>query len=263
MLEYALLGFIQGIFEWLPVSSEGIIVLLLSYLTEGSLPDLIRFALFLHLGTFFAALIYFRREVFNLTVSLFRYDKVCIENQKTIKFLIIATLVSGVIGIFILQFIVQLIPDITGKYITLGIGLLLLVTGILQLKIKDTGLKKAADLTIKDGILLGIMQGLAILPGLSRSGLTISAFLLKKYDKTDSLKLSFLMSLPVVLLGNIILNYEYFFLTLENTVALLFAFIFGLLTIHYLIKLSKRINFGYFVLFFAAITIAFGLVLIF
>ncbi|GAG03940.1 unnamed protein product, partial [marine sediment metagenome] len=103
---------------------------------------------------------------------------------------------------------------------------------------------------------LGIVQGFSSLPGLSRSGITISTLLLKKFDDTSALRLSFLMSLPVVLFGNLFLNLNDFTLTSAAIYGLLASFIFGLLTIHILMNLSKRINFGWFVLIFAVLLMA-------
>jgi len=88
------------------------------------------------------------------------------------------------------------------------------------------------------------------LPGLCRSGFTVSALLLRLFDVQDALKLSFFMSLPIVLAGNIILNFNDLIFSNELIWGLIFSFIFGLLTIDLLLKIAKRINFGYFVLIF-------------
>jgi len=111
------------------------------------------------------------------------------------------------------------------------------------------------NLTWTDGIILGIAQGFAALPGLSRSGLTVSALLLRKFDNALSLRLSFLMSLPIVLAGNILLNFNELTWSKGTFWSLLFSFLFGLLTIHFLLKIAKKINFGLFVLFFGILTI--------
>ena len=109
--------------------------------------------------------------------------------------------------------------------------------------------------SVWDAIILGIVQGMAILPGLSRSGLTISTLLLRKFDDTHALTLSFLMSLPVVFGGNILLNANAFLFTTSNLWGSLFAFGFGLATIHLLLKVSQRLNFGYFVLLFGVLMV--------
>jgi len=251
------LGMIQGITEWLPVSSSGIITLINSnFNSTVDISTLLHFALFLHLGTFFAALIYFRKEVAELVISLFRYSSSDIKTKNTLKFLIISTIISGIIGLLILKTLLSFESylAITGKTITLFIALFLIITGIAQISVKSLGLKKEKNLKLKDGIILGFAQGLASLPGISRSGITVSTLLLKKFDDTTALRLSFLMSLPIVLIGNIFLNITDLSFSLPNLYGLLAAFVFGILTISGLMKLSRRINFGWFALIFGLLT---------
>jgi undecaprenyl-diphosphatase len=254
-----LIGIVQGITEWIPVSSSAFLVLIFSnFFHITDINFILQNALMLHLGTFFAALIYFRRDVAKLFVSLFKYRKSNTETRKTLNFLIIATIISGLIGLLILKAITQAQNNlnVTGKVISLSVGFLLLITGIIQLRIKNKGLKKPVHLKNSDGILLGFAQGLSTLPGLSRSGITVSTLLLRKFDDTTALKLSFLMSLPIVLIGNIFLNVFDFSFTLNSIYGLLASFIFGILTIHILMKVSKKINFGWFVLIFAILMMA-------
>ena len=130
---------------------------------------------------------------------------------------------------------------------------MLLITGLLQLKVKKQGVKKETEIKNSDGALLGLAQGVAVLPGLSRSGMTVSSLLLRKFDDTTSLRLSFLMSLPIVLIGNILLSLNEFVWTSTAIYGLLFSFLFGIATIHILMKISKKINFGYFLIIFAAL----------
>jgi len=260
MLESITLGIIQGIVEWLPISSEGVLVLAKIHIfgSNQELGILIREALFLHIGTFFAALIYFRKDVGSLLKALVNYKNTDTPTKKTLIFLIISTTISGILGVFILSLLENINTDftVTGKIITAFIGVLLLITAILQLTSKKGGAKNEEQLTITDGIILGVMQGFAALPGLSRSGLTVSGLLLRKYNEVSSLKLSFLMSLPIVLGGNIVLNLNSVVFSLNNVVSLIFAFIFGILTIDLLLKLAQKINFGYFILMFGFLIIA-------
>lgn len=261
MLEQLILGTIQGIAEWLPISSEGVLVLLhqrfFHYVDD--IDFLIKSALFLHLGTFLAALLYFRKDVVVLAKALWRYREAEPESKKILNFLIVATLLSGVVGIAAVKLL-------TASYryfyygsqaLTAFIGLALLATAWLQLRAKGKrGVKSFAQLKMTDGILLGFVQGLAALPGLSRSGLTISALLLKKFDDGCALKLSFLMSLPIVLAGNLVLNLKYLAFSWEMLIGLAASFLFGLLTIDILLRLAKKMNFGYFVLFFGLLVLA-------
>ncbi len=262
ILQQILVGIIQGITEWIPISSSGFLALVFAnFFQITDLSVIIQNILWLHLGTFFAALIYFRKDVAHLFISLFQYKKSDKPTKKTLKFLIISTIISGILG-FILITGLGMYQDkfsVTGKVISLAVGILLLITGLLQLKIKknhDSKLRSIKHLTLSDGILLGFAQGLSSLPGLSRSGITVSTLMLRKFNDTTALRLSFLMSLPIVFFGNIILNVPDFSFTAFSVISLITSFIFGLLTIHVLIKLSKKINFGWFVLIFALLMIA-------
>ncbi len=259
MLEAFFLGAVQGIFEWLPVSSEGFIFLIKANFFNSSetVSELIAYALFLHLGTFLAALIYFRKDVKMLVVTLFNYRKADQEKKKLLNFLIISSLVSGVLGLVFLKLIEKIEIDISGitKWITIIVALLLFITAFLQIKGAKGGNKENKDIKTKNSLVLGLVQAFAALPGLSRSGLTVSALLLSNFNKKTALYLSFLMSLPIVLGGNIILNSGGVIFNIESLIGLLSSFIFGLLTIKSLLLLAKKVNFGYFVLFFAVITL--------
>lgn len=259
MLESIFLGFLQGVFEWLPVSSEGILILAQKNLFDksASITELVQMALFLHMGTFLSALVYFRGEVKRLFVALLSYHTAEPDTQKTLVFLVISTLVSGTLGMALLKIFVGLEhgAGLTGRGITLLVGLLLLITGGLQLKSPKSGQRQMSDLGSRDALLLGVVQGLAALPGFSRSGLTVAGLLLRKFDKALSLRLSFLMSLPIVLAGNIILNFSDFSFDLNAFAGLASAFVFGLFTIDILLKVARKINFGYFVISFGLITL--------
>ena len=254
LIQMLILGLVQGITEWLPISSSGMSTLIMAnFFGINDVSFIIHTALFFHLGTFFAALIYFRKDITELLVALFNYKKSNIEIKKILKFLIISTMITGVIGSLLLKFLIDSNLELTGKAISFGVGALLLITAGIQLTTKKRGLKKSKDITHNDSFILGITQGLAVIPGLSRSGITVSTLLLKKFDDTTALRLSFLMSLPIVLLGNIILNMNDIATTFSSgsIFGLLTAFVFGLLTIHTLMKLSRKINFAWFVLIFA------------
>jgi len=259
MFEQIILGIIQGIFEWLPVSSEGIIVLVEKnfFKSEMGLEAVIKYALFLHLGTFLAALIYFYKDVLKLVKTLFSYKLADSDNKNILKFLIISSLISGLFGFVLMKVFAGMEEqlELSARIITLIIGLLLLITGGLQIRARKIENRGIREIKNKDSILLGFVQALATLPGLSRSGLTVSVLLLRKFNSASALKLSFLMSLPMVLGGNIILNLNNMNFTFNSFLGLVFSFIFGLLTISLLLKIAEKINFGYFVFFFGALII--------
>lgn len=258
MAESIISGVIQGITEWLPVSSEGALVLIKAnfFNKDFEIGEAIQYALFLHLGTFFSALIYFRKEVIRIIKDLFKYKKISGERKHLIWFYSLVTLFSGMVALSILKVLEMALGDlkVTGKLVTLGIGVLLILTALVQFK-KRVGLRTEKEVTKSDGVLLGIIQGFSILPGLSRSGLTVAGLLLRKFQDTDALKLSFIMSLPVVLGGNIILNLDRLVFDFNSLIGFCFSFFLGIVTIHFLLKLTKKVRFAWFVLFFALITI--------
>ena len=221
--------------------------------------ELLQMALFFHIGTFFAALIYLRHDVADLFVASFKYKKAKPETKKILQFILLATFITGLLGFTLMTLIsASTLQNFTGRSITLVVGLFLLVTGIVQLSTKSgKGLRTSKDIQSTDSTLLGVTQGLSVLPGISRSGITVSTLLLSKFDDTTALRLSFLLSLPVILLGNLLLNINDIAATFTtgSIYGLLAAFVFGLLTIHGLMKLSKKINFGWFVLIIAVLMI--------
>ena len=272
MWEQILLGTIQGVVEWLPVSSEGILFLVKSNIWgENELKSLLETALLLHLGTFLAALVYFRKRVWALVRALIHYRTATEDNRRILVFLLIATLISGTLGYGMVVLMEGFSGgmDITSDVITLGIGILLLITAILQYRAQKgnreevlykNSLKEYSGIKKRDGILLGVVQSFAALPGLSRSGLTVSALLLRKFDDNIALELSFLLSLPIVLGGNIVLNWDKLSVSPLAWAGLAFSFVFGLLTIDLLLRLARKVNFAHFVLFFGVLTIIAGVI---
>ncbi len=265
MIENIILGTIQGIVEWLPVSSEGVLVIVQTrFFGSGKqLLELIQQSLFLHLGTVLAVLVYFRKDVWRLLKVFLRPGKDRAD-YKMLEFILITALITGILGYALLFLLGEFEKEIelTGKVITGIVGFLLLVTGYFQLKTKKTNmeeLRKQNQINKKDSFILGIMQALAVLPGISRSGMTISGLLLRKFEEQTALRLSFLMSVPVIIAGNLILNLKYLSCQLsvswELLLGLVFSFIFGLLTIDLFLRLAKKFNFGWFVLFFACLVI--------
>jgi len=269
------LGTLQGITEWLPISSEGVLILAKTHLFNNgeSLSELIGFALFLHLGTFLAAAWYLRDDVISLLKmlltphrllergeGLFRFRGKKGEMENMLRFLVVSTFVSGVIGYFLLEIFLPSVEEsvmVTTKFVTGGIGIFLLITGFLEFQAKrKKGHKELDRLSDKDGLLLGVVQGFAALPGFSRSGLTISTLLLRKFDEVTALRLSFLMSLPIVFGGNIVFNANESVINITSMFGLVFSFVFGIITIHILFKIARKINFAYFVLAFGFLTIA-------
>lgn len=259
MIPYIVLGILQGLFEWLPVSSEGLSVLAQNYFFDGqTLSQMIHVALFLHLGTFLAALVYFWGDVVEIFKTIFRWKESDAPKKNVVSFLILSGVLSGLLGYLFLKLITSFEETVllAGQGLLLVIGILLLITAWLQFRAKRGGERREENITTQDSLLLGLAQGLSILPGLSRSGLTMAALLLKKFNEQTALRLSFLMSLPAVLGANIVLQLDTFLWSKELAAGLIASFVFGLITIHGLLLLAKKTNFGLIVLIFGLLTIA-------
>jgi undecaprenyl-diphosphatase len=259
MIHMIILGIVQGIAEWIPISSEGLIILIQSNLPNNTLSfdQMIETALVLHFGTLLSALVYFRREVVVLLKSLVQWKTADVEQQKTLSFLIISTLISGGLGIILIKTMSHIFENsqTSSRFINAFVGICLLWTAWMELRAKRQGYREPKDLTFKDSLLLGIAQGFAALPGLSRSGLTVSTLLLRHFHKTHALRLSFLMSMPIVLAGNIVLHITSLKISLESLAGVFTAFIFGLATIHLLLKIAEKVNFGILVMIFGILMI--------
>ncbi len=251
MIEQMILGIVQGIAEWLPVSSEGMIVLVETLLFgKSNFQGMIETALFLHLGSALAAIVYFRKDIKQLCSGITQKFKTTPENLPLLKFLIGTTLISGSLGLLFLKFVSETVSQNPSaiRLILVMLALCLLVTAVLQIQAKRSGHRSAAEIKNRDTILLGIVQALATLPGLSRSGLTVSFLLFQNFTTDEAIRISFLMSIPIVLAGNLIMGISSAAFHWESLIGLLFSFLTSLFTIDILIKAAKRLNFGPFVL---------------
>ncbi|MFB1065254.1 undecaprenyl-diphosphate phosphatase [Natrinema sp. H-ect4] len=198
-------GVFQGIFEWLPISSEGNVAVVLSVL--GSSPEtVVAFALFLHLGTALSATVYYRHDLWDLLTLLpvWRADTRFDGEQAVLTFLAIGTLVSGAVGITTYVLLIDLFSRLTGGVLVTLIGAFLVLTGGFQyVSHADPGGRRTTPDGI-DAVLVGVAQGSAILPGVSRSGVTTGTLLLRGHDGTQSFRLSFLLSIPASVGGGLL-----------------------------------------------------------
>ena len=191
-----LLGAIQGVSEWLPISSKTQVIIASTYIFNLTFQQGYDLGLFLEVGTFIAATIYFRRQVFGVLRALIgRGDQ---EERMLLKFLVIATAVTAVLGVAIYKVVSE---SVTGP--ALGIpmiilGCVLIGDGILitLARGKRTPTKGLAELKNRDIMIIGLAQGIAAFPGVSRSGATVSTMLLMGVKPEDSFKLSFLALIP-------------------------------------------------------------------
>ncbi|MBD3312104.1 UDP-diphosphatase [archaeon] len=231
ILTLIILGALQGLLEWLPVSSEGVLVAIITLLGEN--PSIaIDYALFLHAGTMLAALVYYRKE----------FKEMILEGT-LLRFTIIVTVITTIIG-GALYFTLRNISSLIGAWIITLIGGALIITGLLQLK-KKKGLKTKPD--NKDALITGAAQGFSIIPGISRSGTTISTLLFKGFKGSTALKLSFILSVPAILIAQAGLGLMSSpAVTWQGFWGLMTSFVVGLASIKALTRVARRVNFGKF-----------------
>jgi undecaprenyl-diphosphatase len=190
----AIIGLIQGISEWLPISSKTQIIVSSSYLLKLTFQEAYTFGLFMEIGTIFAAVVYFRKELVEMIQSLLgSKDK---AYRKLLVYVVVVTLVTGIIGAP-LYIVADSLPGIALGIPMLVLGLVLLAdAGFIRYsrRRREKGItsRKLENFTLRDYLLVGIAQGIAALPGVSRSGITTSAMLLMNVEPDEAFRLSFL-----------------------------------------------------------------------
>lgn len=272
MFEYIIIAILQGIVEWLPISSSGQVMIISITIFGISASDAFSLSIWLHFGTALAAMFRFRSDYFVVLKSL------VIRNngsegtltQKKRNWLIIATIGTAISAVplyfFLKLFFKGIFLPIQGDIITLVISILLVITGVILLSYrKEIAEKELQNIPnkrlYKESLITGIVQGISILPGISRSGVTVSSMIFQKYNSQESLKLSFLMSVPVVFasIAVDILFGEgsvFGFLDLPTIVLItVISFLVGLVSIEFLLRLSRKIQFGYFCIIYGLIAI--------
>lgn len=232
MTDYVFLGILQGIFEWIPISSEGVVSLTSQFIVKKA--NALDVALFLHLGTLLAVLFYFRKDW---------QEILTLKNPKLLRFLIISTVVSLIAG-YPLYKLVKNIAIGNSLLVVMGGGLLLTAYFHKKEKSLEIGFDRLA-------VMAGFLQGLAVIPGLSRSGSTVFGLSLGGVAPSQILKLSYMMSAPVVLVSSGYLFLQNPSLLFETWPALIFSFLVGALSLHFLMELSQKINFFKFALIFS------------
>lgn len=235
LITYMLLGIVQGVTEPLPISSSGHLVIfreLWQVETSG-----LSFEIIVHFGSLIAIIILYRKEINSLLNEsyqfLFRRKKGHVHSFRYVLYLFIATIMTGVLGLAIESFI-------TTKLATLkAIGYSLIVTGIFLWFIhKLHGEKSDHMITWKDACLIGILQTLALIPGISRSGVTIVVAMLLGFKRETAIRFSFLLYIPVTL-GVQLLSLNTIFndpLFTENFILYIIAFLIAIIATYIALK---------------------------
>lgn len=220
LFQSIILGLVQGVAEFLPISSSGHLLLVQRLFGLEEIPPL--FDVILHLPSLLAVCIFFRRKIIRLFAVLFRWicrkpadngfqdqeaDTLCGSDalgKKTIIAVIVTTFITGAIGVFTSK----LLDDLPIKAVFCGFlftAILLITSGILQKRADNKKASQAQDaaaakgLSIAQAALIGLMQGIGTLPGVSRSGSTISGALFCGVDRKAAGEYSFIVSIPAIL----------------------------------------------------------------
>lgn len=253
LISAIILAIIQGITEWLPISSSGHLILAEKILNYNS--DL-TFNVALHFGTLMSVFVYFGKEITDIFQDLLKF-KFHTEDGKLGILLIIATLPAAIIGFIFKDIFESIFTNLT--IVALGFAITGLVLIITSLNIKI----KKQELNIKNSIMIGSSQILSILPGISRSGITISTGILSGLKEKTALKFSFLLSIPIIFGANIITIGNQT-LPSELIWATLISFIIGILSLHLIYKhiLTTRKNLRWFGIYALLLALIIGIFLI-
>ena len=258
MILYVLiLAILQGITEFLPVSSSGHLALG-SYLFKGFEHPGIIFEILLHCATSIAVIIYLRKELWNMLKSLFIFNSVKensgaadlsnegVKYRRLFLIVIVATIPTGVMGFFLRETAEKAFG--TDWMVAAGF----LVTGcvLFASRFFSANGKNIFDISFGQALLIGVFQGIAVFPGVSRSGMTITAGLLTECKPEASAKFSFLLSLPAIF-GALILDIkdlnsiksEYF---LTFLIGMIVAAVVGYFSIKLVVSVTKKWKLHYF-----------------
>tara|TARA_X000001036_G_scaffold396649_1_gene398338 strand:+ start:3165 stop:3926 length:762 start_codon:yes stop_codon:yes gene_type:complete len=238
MIEVFILSIIQGITEFLPISSSSHLILISEFFDFEN--QKLEIDISLHIGSFFAVVVYFRKDILNFFI-----------NKDLLLKILLSSIPVMIVGYFLIIF--NLIDHLRNIKIigwtTLIFGILLYISDKFEItnKVED-------NFTYKSAIIIGLFQILSLIPGVSRSGITITAARILKFQRFDSAKISFLLSLPtlsaVTLFGfkNVIEKGNIDF-SIINLVSISLSFFFSLITIKYFLKYIKNFSLNIFVFY--------------
>jgi undecaprenyl-diphosphatase len=246
LIDAIILGIIQGLTEFLPVSSSGHLEIAKFILDENTLPkDSMLMTVVLHGATALSTIVIFRKDILELFKGLFqfRWNE---ESQFAVKILI-SMLPAAFIGVYYNEEIGQLFNNNL-----LLVGSMLIITGLLLL-LADRAKHTEKNVTFKSAAIIGISQAIAILPGISRSGATISTAVLLGIDREKAARFSFLMVVPLILgkmskdmlSGDLAVSGN----ILPLAVGFIAAFVTGLFACTWMIALVKKSKLSWFALY--------------
>lgn len=238
MFKAFILGLVQGVTEFLPISSSGHLVLFQELSSTHYGPD---FDVMLHAGTLLATIIYFRHKILELT-------------KADLRNIIIASIPASIAAIFLVPHLKYLFSSLT----VVAIGLMVTTVFLYLSKRLSSSAKKS--ITTSRALKIGLSQALALFPGVSRSGSTISTALIQGNKKEDSFTFSFLLSIPAILgatlisFNQITWSQSLYGIYISGIIAAFISGYISLKVLHRLIIKSQFHNFAYYTLFLSLLT---------
>ena len=258
ILQSIILGFTEGVTEFLPVSSSGHLILVRKLL-HLQLKNTLAFDAILQFATALALALYFRKEIFRLIQNfiLLVSGKQIIEKEKIVLWsVILGTIPAIVFGLLLQKYMDSVFRNVklVGLMLLLGSGLMWYAQKKSKVDSRQSFEGGEKKLTVKKGIMIGFYQCLALVPGVSRSGATISGGLLSGLSQEEAVRFSFLLSIPILLGSGL---KELFSIRHElGTVSVmplfwgsLTAFVVGYLAIHYFLRFLKHHNLNLFIFY--------------
>jgi undecaprenyl-diphosphatase len=242
-MKFLFFGIVQGLTEFLPISSSGHLYILKRLF--GLNENLLSFFVILHLATLLAIIIFFYKQI-----------KQTLTKKELLFHILIITCVSGILGLLGKIFLTRFFDS---KYL---ISFALLINGIILLSIRNTtGKKTHQDIKLKDSFILGLLQGIAIIPGISRSGITITGLLKRGFQPKEAFSLSFLMAIPIITAAFLVEIKEILSINVNISsliLSFIAAFLSGILALHIIKKALIKVkfkNFGYYCLLIFLLTL--------
>lgn len=233
ILEAVLLGVVQGVTEWLPISSSGHLVAVQHLL--GVSPPLL-FDILLHVGTLVVILVVFRGELRRILVAIWKRDLGSRDGRMAVM-IAVGSIPTAVMWLAFGERFKAFFSDVT------AVGVALIVTGVLLLLTVLRGDRKVENekIGLCDAVIIGIAQGIAMMPGISRSGATISAGLLLGLDRMEVARFSFLLFIPAVIGAMVVefdtrVLYENWLPTIVGTVV---AMVVGYVALRFLLRIVE------------------------
>ncbi len=247
IIDSIILGIIQGLTEFLPVSSSGHLEIGKAILGDNSVPkESLMFTVMLHFATALSTIVVFRKDIFSILKGLlfFKWN----DDTKFISKIVVSMIPAVVVGLFF----EEQLESLFGGNILL-VGCMLIVTAIL-LFLADKAKNTNKKVSFKNAFIIGISQAVAMIPGISRSGATISTSVLLGNDKTKAARFSFLMVVPLIF-GKIAKDVFSGELSFENhnitalSLGFFAAFISGLFACTWMMALVKKSKLSYFAIY--------------